>query len=173
MSTIETPRLRLRPFHATDASVAYPWLTDAEIMRYMPTGQDHTLQQVEARLARYIAHQDRHGYSRWLIFDRATGEPIGDAGLLTLPETGEIELGYRLVKPRWGQGLATEAAQGWLAYAFDHLGLTDLIAFSHPANSASVRVMQKCGFHLRRHDQVGGMEVVVYGIQRSTITGQG
>lgn len=173
MSTIETPRLRLRPLQATDAPVAYLWLTDAEIMRYMPTGPDHTVQQVEARLARYIAHQDRHGYSRWLIFDRATGEPIGDAGLLTLPETGEIELGYRLVKPRWGQGLATEAAQGWLAYAFDHLGLTDLIAFSHPANSASVRVMQKCGFHLRRHDQVGGMEVVVYGIQRSTITGQG
>jgi [ribosomal protein S5]-alanine N-acetyltransferase len=168
---IETGRLFLRPFQATDAPVAYAWLTDAEIMRYMPTGQDHTLQQVEARLARYITHQERYGYSRWLIFDRATDEPIGDAGLLSLPETGEIELGYRLVKPRWGQGLATETAQGWLDYAFDQLGLTELIAFSHPDNPASVRVMQKCGFHFLRPDQVGGMEVVVYGIKKPAIDG--
>lgn len=170
---IETPRLRLRPFQTTDAPVAFRWLTDAEIMRFMPTGPDYILLQVEARLARYIVHQERHGYSRWLIFDRATDEAIGDAGLLTLPETGEIELGYRLVKPRWGQGLATEAAQGWLAYAFDQLGLTDLIAFSHPDNPASVRVMQKCGFHFLRQDQVGGMEVVVYGIAKQAIARKG
>lgn len=169
---IETTRLFLRPFQAADAPLAYPWLTDAEIMRYMPTGQDHTLEQVEARVARYITHQERYGYSRWLIYDRTSGEAIGDAGLLTLPETGEIELGYRLVKPRWGQGLATEAAQGWLDYAFGQLGLAELIAFSHPDNSASVRVMQKCGFHFLRQDQVSGMEVVVYGIQKPASAGK-
>lgn len=168
---LKTTHLILRPFQATDVAVAAHWLTDAEIMRFMPTGQDHTQEQVAARLARYITHQDRYGYSRWLIFDRSTGEAIGDAGLLLLPETDEVELGYRLVKSRWGQGLATEAAQAWLEYAFAHLGLTELIAFSHPNNSASVRVMQKCGFHFLRHDQVGGMEVVVYGIKKPAIDG--
>lgn len=162
----ETEHLLLRPFQATDAALAAPWLTDAEIMRYMPTGQDHTLAQVEARLARYIKHQDEHGYSRWLLFDRASGAAIGDAGLLHVAETGEVELGYRLLKPWWGKGLATEAAQGWLHYAFTDLGLNELIAFSHPDNRGSVRVMEKCGFHFLRPDQIGGMEVVVYGIQK-------
>jgi RimJ/RimL family protein N-acetyltransferase len=161
-TVLETPRLRFRPFELTDAPVVYPWMTDAEIMRYMPTGQDYTMEQVEARVARYIAHQQQHGYSRWLMFDRTSGEAIGDAGLLYLPATQEIELGYRLIKPWWGRGLATETAVAWLQYAFETLGLTEVIAFSHPDNRASVRVMEKSGFEFLRQDNIAGMNVVVY-----------
>jgi ribosomal-protein-alanine N-acetyltransferase len=162
----ETPHLRLRPFQLADATIAFPWLSDPEIMRYMPTGQDDTLEQAEARITRYINHQEQHGYSRWLIFERSSGEAIGDAGLLYIPASGEIELGYRLVKPWWGKGLATEVARGWLDYAFGDLGLTEIIAFSHPDNKASVRVMEKCGFTFLRHDQMSGMEVVVYVVRK-------
>ena len=161
-TVLETPRLLFRPFQLTDAPVAHPWLTDGEIMRFMPTGQDYTMDQVEARITRYITHQQQHGYSRWLMIDRASGEAIGDAGLLYLPATQETELGYRLIKPRWGQGLATETAAAWLQYAFDELGLPEVIAFSHPDNVASVRVMQKNGFEFLRDDNIAGMGVVVY-----------
>jgi RimJ/RimL family protein N-acetyltransferase len=161
-TVLETPRLRFRPFEAADAATVYPWMTDGEIQRYMPTGQDYTMEQVEARVARYMAHQEKYGYSRWLMFDRATGEAIGDAGLLYIPDSQETELGYRLIKPRWGQGLATEAAQRWLKYAFGELALPEVIAFSHPGNVASVRVMQKCGFAFLRDDNIAGMGVVVY-----------
>jgi ribosomal-protein-alanine N-acetyltransferase len=164
---LETPRLRLRPFQPDDAAVAYPWLTDVEIMRYMPTGHDSTMEQVQARIARYIAHQRQHGFSRWLINDRATGEAIGDAGMLVMPDTQEIELGYRLIKPLWGKGLATEAASAWLRYAFDELGLAEVIAFSHPDNIGSVRVMQKCGLTFLRNDTISGMNVVVYVARKS------
>lgn len=163
---LETPQLSLRPFVPEDAPLALPWLTDAEIMRYMPTGQDFTLAQVEARLARYIAHQEQHGYSRWLAVERSSGLPVGDAGLLYLPATQEIELGYRVIQSHWGRGLATEMAAAWVAQAFGPLGLTDLIAFSHPDNLASIRVMEKTGFHFLRHDQIAGMGVVVYQLQK-------
>ena len=93
-TVLETPRLLFRPFQLTDAPVAHPWLTDGEIMRFMPTGQDYTMDQVEARITRYITHQQQHGYSRWLMIDRASGEAIGDAGLLYLPATQETELGF-------------------------------------------------------------------------------
>ena len=73
---LETPQVSLRPFVPEDAPLAFPWLTDAEIMRYMPTGQDFTLAQVEARIARYIAHQEQHGYSRWLAIERSSGLPV-------------------------------------------------------------------------------------------------
>jgi ribosomal-protein-alanine N-acetyltransferase len=137
-------------------------VADAEIMRYMPTGQDTTMEQAQARIARYMAHQQQQGYSRGLMIDRVTGEPIGDAGLLYLPNTKEVELGYRLGKPFWGQGYATEAAIGWLQYAFGKLGLNEVIAFSHPDNHASIRVMQKSGFEFLRDDTIAGMGVVVY-----------
>jgi len=161
-NVIETPRLLFRPFEHSDAVTVFPWMTDTEIMQYMPTGQDYTMEQVEARVARYMAHQETYGYSRWLMFDRATGEAIGDAGLLYLPATKETELGYRLVKPWWGKGLATETAQAWLDYAFGELALPEVIAFSHPDNVASVRVMQKCGFEFLRDETIAGMGVVVY-----------
>jgi ribosomal-protein-alanine N-acetyltransferase len=163
---LETPHLRLRPFAPADADLAFPWLTDAEIMRFMPTGQDFTMTQVEARIARYIAHQEQYGYSRWLAFDRTSGAAVGDAGLLYLPATQEIELGYRVIKAHWSHGLATEMAVAWLAYAFGPLDLHEIIAFSHPDNKASVRVMEKSGFHFLRHDQIAGMGVVVYGIRK-------
>jgi RimJ/RimL family protein N-acetyltransferase len=137
-------------------------MTDEEIQRYMPTGRDFTMEQVEARVGRYIAHQEKHGYSRWLMFDRATGEAIGDAGILHIAASGENELGYRLIKSRWGQGLATEAAAVWLHYAFGELRLPEVIAFSHPDNVASVRVMEKNGFTFLRADNIAGMGVVVY-----------
>ena len=161
-NVIETPRLLFRPFQPSDAAIVFPWMTDTEIMQYMPTGQDYTMDQVEARVGRYIAHQEKYGYSRWLMFDRASGEAIGDAGLLYLPATNEVELGYRLVKPWWGKGLATETAQAWLHYAFNELGMTEVIAFSNPANVASVRVMEKCNFEFLRDDTIAGMGVVVY-----------
>lgn len=161
-NVLETPRLTLRPFEAADAATVYPWMTDEEIQRFMPTGRDTNMEQVEARVARYMAHQEKYGYSRWLIFDRATGEAIGDAGILHIAASGENELGYRLVKARWGEGLATEVARAWMEYAFNELGLTELIAFSHPDNGASVRVMQKCGFEFLREDTISGMGVVVY-----------
>lgn len=167
-NVLETPRLTLRPFEASDAQTVYPWMTDGEIQRFMPTGQDYTMEQVEARVARYMAHQEKHGYSRWLIFDRATGEAIGDAGILHIPASGENELGYRLIKSRWGEGLATEVAKAWMEYAFTELGLTELIAFSHPDNGASVRVMQKCGFEFLRNEAIAGMGVVVYGVRKAT-----
>jgi [ribosomal protein S5]-alanine N-acetyltransferase len=164
-TVIETPHLRLRPFQSSDAPTIYPWMTDTEVQRYLPNGPDSTMEQVEARVARYMAHQAQHGYSRWLIFDRATGEAIGDAGMLYMPATEETELGYRFIKARWGQGLATEVAQAWLALAFGALALPEVIAFAHPENVPSVRVMQKCGFTHLRDDNVAGMNVVVYAIR--------
>ena len=43
-----------------------------------------------ARLASYQEHQARHGFSKWMIVERATGLPVGDSGLLLLDATGNI-----------------------------------------------------------------------------------
>lgn len=159
---LETARLRFRPFETTDAATVAPWMMDAEVQHFLPNGHDQTMAQVEARVARYMANQAQHGYSRQIMFDRTTGEAVGDSGLLFLPDTQETELGYRLLKSHWGQGLATEAAHRWLDYAFGELGLPEVIAFAHPDNIGSIRVMQKCGFTFLREDTVSGMGVVVY-----------
>lgn len=58
-----------------------------------------------------------------------------------------VEIGWRLARPWWGQGLATEGAQAALAYGFEHLKLPEIVSFTVPGNRSSRRVMEKLGMH--------------------------
>lgn len=131
-------------------------------MRFTPSGADASVEATAARLASYIEHQQRHGFSKWLAVDRATGQPLGDAGLMFLHGTEDVELGYRLKRAVWGRGLATELALAWRRHALEALQLPRLVAFTHADNAASIRVLHKCGFVFDRHDRVLGMEAVVF-----------
>jgi RimJ/RimL family protein N-acetyltransferase len=141
-----TPRTQLRPFVLTDAPAAFSWLSDSEVMSFIPSGADRDLSAVESRLARYISHQQQHGFSKWLVMDRASGEPIGDAGLYYFPDGVRIELGFRLRRDRWGQGFATEIARGWIGhFQHQHPG-RPLHAITDPDHVRSQHILGKVGF---------------------------
>jgi len=61
-----------------------------------------------------------------------------------------------------GKGLATEAATAWVRAAFDEFRLARLGAFVHPENHASIRILEKLGFHAERREMVMGMDSVVF-----------
>ena len=109
-----------------------------------------------------------HGFSKWVILKADSGLAIGDSGLLVLEEYGWIDLGFRLAQPYWGQGLATEAASAWISVAFDELQLERLGAFVHPKNGASIRVLEKLGFHVERRDTVMGMDSLVFSLDANS-----
>ncbi|MCA3012026.1 MAG: GNAT family N-acetyltransferase, partial [Myxococcaceae bacterium] len=87
---------------------------------------------------------------------RTSGDFLGMVGLARVsfeaPFTPAVEVGWRLKRSAWGQGLATEAARAAVAFAFTALGLRELVSFTVPANQPSRRVMQKLGF---RHELTG------------------
>lgn len=83
--------------------------------------------------------------------DPSTG--LGTAGVL------ETEVGYGLVEEARGHGLATEALQGLTALT-DELGVR-LRASVDPENTASVRVLAKCGFIQLRGTTDAGELVMV------------
>lgn len=131
-------------------------------MRFTPSGPDRDLGQTAARIAIYRRHQTDHGFSKWIIAERNSGRAIGDAGLLVMTEYDWIDFGYRLARPYWGQGLATEAASAWVERAFGALGLSCLVAIVHPENHASIRVLEKLRFVEERRSEVMGMDSVIY-----------
>lgn len=55
---------------------------------------------------------------KWIVIDKATGVPIGDAGLMLEGCKGEAHVGYKIARSHWGQGLATEAAREWATHGF-------------------------------------------------------
>lgn len=162
---IETERLILRPFEASDAGAAFGWFGDPVVMRFTPTGPDRSMEQTQARLTLFMEHQNAHGFSKWLISNRTSGIAIGDSGLLILEEYGWIDLGFRFAQPYWGKGLATEVASAWVRAAFDEFGLSRLGAFAHPENRASIRVLEKLGFKVERRGMVFGMDSIVFSLE--------
>lgn len=110
-----------------------------------------TDEEIHDRLMNDIEHWDRHGFGVWALRDRATGEPIGRLGVrhIDIDGTDEVELLYGITAPRWGEGLATEAAAVAVELGFEH-GLASIVAFTLPTNGASRRVMEKTGFTYER-----------------------
>ena len=166
MDLIETERLLLRPFQPDDAGAAHAWFGDASVMKYAPTGPDASVEKTRARLAGYEAHQLRHGFSKWLVVERATGQPVGDAGLLVLENEGWVDLGFRFAPPFWGKGFATEVGRAWVSAAFGALGLPELGAFAHPQNTASLRVLEKLGFREHARETIMGMPAIYFTLRR-------
>lgn len=92
------------------------------------------------------------------------GLVVGGIGFFGPPAPGpdgepEVEVGYGLVPGARGHGAATEALRGMLTQA-DLLGVR-VRASVQPSNTASVRVLAKCGFTgLRGSDEDGNLVMV-------------
>jgi RimJ/RimL family protein N-acetyltransferase len=125
---------------------------DPEVMRYIsgrPETRDETLAVIELVQRRWA----RFGYSWWSFIETASGEIVGAGAIQNLrqvqaPEPDPacpLEIGWRLRRDRWHQGIATEAARAMAGFAFDTLRAEELLAVCDPANLASARVMQRLG----------------------------
>ena len=140
---------------------------DREVMRYLgDNAYSQSVEDSERRLQRLIDHQERHGFSFWAVTDRDSGSVLGDAGLVLLAHRGpEVELGFRLAKPYWGRGYATEAARAWIAHGFDELELDRIVAVTHPENAASQRVLEKVGMTFTGMSEYEGAQVKRFEIE--------
>ena len=168
MTPLQTERLLLREFTEDDVEAFYQLGSDPAITRY--TGEGGMMKTLEdARMAlraRPLADYQKHGYGRWAVVLKSTNEVIGFAGLKYLDEFQEVDIGYRLLPAYWGIGLATEAAAPAIRYGFEVLHLAEIIGLVMPANTASVRVLEKLGLtYVGAIDHRGG-QIAKYAIRR-------
>ena len=84
-------------------------------------------------------------YAIWMI-EQKDGTRIGDLCFKGLQENGTAEIGYGILEEYQGQGYASEAVQAACRWAFQHAEVTSLEAETDAGNSASQRVLEKCGF---------------------------
>ncbi len=149
-----TPRLILEPFlPEADLPEFHRLATNPEVMRYISGGLPFSEQRSHDFLARQVAHLQAHGYARWRLHLRESGQFAGLCGAETKTLDGERvpELGWWIAQDLWGQGLATEAAQAALAHLWDTIGIPRITACAYPENAPSIRVMQKLGLSYEKH----------------------
>jgi RimJ/RimL family protein N-acetyltransferase len=143
---MQTMRIDLREFTANDAEDLYRLHSDPRVMRYIANGRPDTREDIARILERVPkVYRAYHGLGTWRASRRDTGDFIGWFTFKYVPDTCEIEVGYRLLHEAWGQGFATEGATELVRYGFDDLGLMRIIGLTHPGNRASQRVLMKAG----------------------------
>ena len=90
-------------------------------------------------------HYEKYGFGRWSVINKADNQFLGWCGLKYSPHLDEVDLGFRLMKPYWGKGYATEAGAACLAYGFKKYDLKMIVGRAMAANKASIRVLEKLG----------------------------
>jgi RimJ/RimL family protein N-acetyltransferase len=148
---IETERLYLRQWQASDFAVFAEINADPEVMKYFP-------KLLSTAVSNAIAHKCQQliidkGWGLWAVSlkDRSkeNGAFIGFVGLndthADMSFAPAVEIAWRLHKDCWGQGYATEAASAALNFAFNELSLDKVVSFTAVINKRSQRVMERIG----------------------------
>jgi len=147
MIVARTPRLILRRWKASDREPFARMNGDPSVMEFFPGVL--TREESDQGVDRIEAHFERHGFGLCAAELCGTGVFIGFIGL-AVPSfdahfTPCVEIGWRLAAEFWGEGLATEGAREMVRYAFEVVGLEELVSLTVPANLRSRRVMDKLG----------------------------
>lgn len=160
---LTTQRIYLREFNNLDLEAFALLLADSEVMHFSMTG---TMSREESQklLESYIANYKVGIHSPWAVIYQ--DNLIGFAGfdLRIIENEEKIQITFRLMRNQWGKGLATEASEALIKYAFDTLKLSEVIAIVDPKNTASINILSKIGMKYQKTVNYQGLELDVYNI---------
>ncbi|MDR6787270.1 RimJ/RimL family protein N-acetyltransferase [Sphingomonas sp. BE138] len=143
---IDTERLVLRPWRSHDVAPFHAMGQDAEVMRYL--GAATTLAWARAMASEQNESAERSGRCFWAVERRSDRAFIGFCGVepgpAGSPIAGMVEIGWRLARTAWGQGLASEAARAVLAAEWAR-GTDHVVAVTAIGNRRSRAVMERLG----------------------------
>jgi ribosomal-protein-alanine N-acetyltransferase len=116
-----------------------------EVWRRLRDGFPHPYTHADAE--RWLAFARRQDPQTHLAIE-LRGEATGGIGLELGSdiERRSAEIGYWLGETLWGRGIITAAVEALTRYGFEALNLTRIFAVPFAATSASIRVLEKCGY---------------------------
>jgi [ribosomal protein S5]-alanine N-acetyltransferase len=146
MRILTTDGLFLRTWEENDFSFAKSLWSDPDVMALLggPLSDDKVLERLRAEMD----CAEKHGVQYWPAFEIQTNEFVGCCGLrpwrYTPPEGHEI--GFHLVKAKWGLGYASVITAAVVKHAFENLRFPTLRAGHHPEHRISKKILLKLGF---------------------------
>ena len=161
---LETPRLIMRQFTEDDVDNLFDLNSDPEVMRYLTGGRPTPREEIRDEIIPFhLAVYDRlDRLGTWAAESSATGEFLGWFHFRPGPDTDitNIDLGYRLRRSAWNKGYATEGSRALISRGFTDLGVERVFGHTMTVNTASRRIMEKCGLTLVRTIPYEGADVI-------------
>ncbi len=126
---------------------------DPKVMEWFP--RVITRQESDAFVDRIVMRMEAQGFGLWAVELPDVAPFIGFIGLNPADRVlgrPVLEVGWRLAAEHWGRGYATEGGRASLSYAFDELGVAEVVSFTTTGNRRSRKVMEKLGMVRRPED---------------------
>ncbi|MFK8054297.1 MAG: GNAT family N-acetyltransferase [Woeseiaceae bacterium] len=146
MLTLESERLRLRPFDVNDATFLLELLNEPGWKAFI---RDHDIETADAAGA-YIEKSYLSTYPTgkgFLVVEhKETHLPMGICGLIDRDYLDTTDLGFAFLERHWGKGFAGEAALAVVDDARQRLKLASLLAITMAENTRSIALLLRLGF---------------------------
>lgn len=169
---IETGRLVLRPWSVSDAPAALEIYGAEDVTRWLSPAVDRVadLARMEDLLRRWSIDELDPPQRRWAVELREMGTLVGSATLRALPPGNEdLEVGWQLAPPHWGQGFATEAAHAVAHYAFES-GAEEIFSVVRPRNVRGIATARRIGMEwVGETDKYYDLRLQVYRLRKADL----
>lgn len=170
--TLETERLILRRFAASDAESAFRnWTSSDNVTRFLRWQTHADISVTRGYMDYLLGGYSKPDFYDWAIELKALGEPVGSIGAVVVNDwAGSVEIGYCIGEKWWRQGITSEALAAVMRFFFEEVGAERVYSEHDVNNPNSGKVMQKCGLKyegtLRHGDRnnTGLCDTAVYGI---------
>ena len=147
---LETPRLILRTLTPDDVPDLRRWLARDEVYTYWGRPASKGERQPETMFVDprpWVKRKPSPDF-KWGMVSKDTNTVIGDISVFDIENNRMGSVGYRFDPDEWSNGYATEALREAVRFIFTHTELDRLHATADVRNTASNRVLEKCGFVL-------------------------
>jgi RimJ/RimL family protein N-acetyltransferase len=171
MAPVETPRLLLRLPEIADAEPFMAIMWDPEVVAKKQVTlreEPGDIELARKKTSSLIKHWQDRGYGLWTVVEKASGRIIGTVGLQKWQGWPDAELAWIIHRDWWSQGIASEAAQAALAWAWQHTSLDHVISIINADDTRSMKVATKVGEQFERADvdPIDGGPVHIFGVSR-------
>jgi ribosomal-protein-alanine N-acetyltransferase len=174
----ETVRLLLRAFRPEDAEDVFAYAGDPDVTRFVRFETHISVAESRRYIEAALKTAAEHQLGPWAMQLKSSSRVIGACGFHHIAlEDRRLEIGFVLARRAWHQGLAAEAVMPLLDYALRERQFNRVEAFCNVENSASEKVLLKCGFQfegtVRQREFTKGVfcDLKQFGILRQDLLG--
>lgn len=147
----ETERLCLRKFSLDDADFVLEILNEPAFIRFIGDRQVRTTEDARRYIQeRVIFSYERNGFAMFRVALKEDDTPIGMCGLVRRDTLEDVDIGFAFLERYWSKGYASESARAVMEYAQNELRIPRVVGIVDPANSGSIRVLEKLGLRFAR-----------------------
>lgn len=141
--------ISIRPLRIEDAYTSVVWRNDPEVFKYTGNTYDHeiTIQDELSWMKKIMQAEDE--YRCAILVD---GQYVGNIYLTNIRNASAIYHIFLGEKSVWGKGVAKQASQLLLKYAFGSLDLNSVELHVKMKNERAMELYKRIGFKEMSHD---------------------